>query len=74
MAELLGGHAHVPLEVLPEERRIGEAEFVGDLLDGELPVGLEEVLGMQDDRVVDPPRRAVARDAAHHRREVFGPA
>lgn len=71
-AELLGRHAHAPLEVLAEERRVGEVELVGDLLDGELPVRLEQVLGVQDDRVVDPPRRAVARDAAHDRREVFG--
>ena len=42
-AELLGRHSHAAFEILAEERRIGEIEFVGDLLNGELVIGFEQV-------------------------------
>lgn len=71
-AELLGRHSHAAFEILAEERRIGEIEFVGDLLNGELVIGFEQVFRVHDDRVVDPPRRAVARYGPYYRREVFG--
>lgn len=71
-AELFGRHSHAAFEILAEERRIGEIEFVGDLLNGELVIGFEQIFRMHDDRVVDPPRRAVARYGPYYRREVFG--
>ena len=42
-AELFGRHSHAAFEILAEERRIGEIEFVGDLLNGELVIGFEQI-------------------------------
>ena len=70
-AELFGRHSHAAFEILAEERRIGEIEFVGDLLNGELVIGFEQIFRVHDDRVVDPPRRAVARYGPYYRREVI---
>ena len=58
--ELRWTHARVGFEVLAEGELLGEADFVGHLLD--LDIGLaEEVLGLVDGDHVDPLHRGITR-------------
>ena len=59
------------LEESAEGRGIGEAEFVGDFLDG-LARTCHEEDGTADDCLEDKVLNSVAADALHHRGEIFG--
>ena len=61
----------VSQEVLPEERRIGEIESARHLLNGQLRCR-EQGLGVDNDRVRDPRRRAVIRHLARYDGQILG--
>ena len=58
-------------EILAEEGLRREIEVVGDLLNAHSGI-LEQGLGFEDHRLVDPPRGGLAAHLLHHGREVFG--
>lgn len=62
--------ARMLFEVFAEERLCREVQVVGDLLDAH-PRVLQQRLGLQDHRLVDPARRRLAAHLLDHRRKVF---
>ena len=70
LAVVTRGLARDALEVLTHKGWVGEVQLVGNLLDRHIGV-LEQVLDLENHKLVNPLMHALARVCAHHAREVL---